>query len=212
MSQTPHDAPQFAQNTPQGAPAGTTTVDMKESVNKFADALGKQHLKIGNHEVAYGNLVTVVGALLAIIGVFLPFASISAFGVSMSVSLMPHGDGWILLIGAVVIAVLAVLRQEIAALTVTIIYTLLVIYEIAAAGSKISQSGYGTLLQLSYGAGMWLLIIAIIVMLIGTIFAFYNKQRAKNAQNGAPGDACAESGIRRFVPGQRLAVRRSRPE
>ncbi len=33
---------------------------------------------------------------------------------------------------------------------------------------------------------MWLLIIAIIVMLIGTIFAFYNKQRAKNAQNGAP--------------------------
>lgn len=186
VSQTPHDAPQFAQNTPQGAPAGTTTVDMKESVNKFADALGKQHLKIGNYEVAYGNLVTVVGALLAIIGVFLPFASISAFGVSMSVSLMPHGDGWILLIGAVVIAVLAVLRQEIAALTVTIIYTLLVIYEIAAAGSKISQSGYGTLLQLSYGAGMWLLIIAIILMLIGTIFAFYNKQRAKNAQNGAP--------------------------
>lgn len=186
VSQTPHDAPQFAQNTPQGATAGTTTVDMKESVNKFADALGKQHLKIGNYEVAYGNLVTVVGALLAIIGVFLPFASISAFGVSMSVSLMPHGDGWILLIGAVVIAVLAVLRQEIAALTVTIIYTLLVIYEIAAAGSKISQSGYGTLLQLSYGAGMWLLIIAIIVMLIGTIFAFYNKQRAKNAQNGAP--------------------------
>ena len=184
--QTPHDAPQFAQNTPQGAPAGTTTVDMKESVNKFADALGKQHLKIGNYEVAYGNLVTVVGALLAIIGVFLPFASISAFGVPMSVSLMPHGDGWILLIGAVVIAVLAVLRQEIAALTVTIIYTLLVIYEIAAAGSKISQSGYGTLLQLSYGAGMWLLIIAIILMLIGTIFAFYNKQRAKNAQNGAP--------------------------
>lgn len=186
VSQTPHDAPQFAQNTPQGATAGTTTVDMKESVNKFADALGKQHLKIGNYEVAYGNLVTVVGALLAVIGVFLPFASISAFGVSMSVSLMPHGDGWILLIGAVVIAVLAVLRQEIAALTVTIIYTLLVIYEIAAAGSKISQSGYGTLLQLSYGAGMWLLIIAIIVMLIGTIFAFYNKQRAKNAQNGAP--------------------------
>lgn len=186
VSQTPHDAPQFAQNTPQGATAGTTTVDMKESVNKFADALGKQHLKIGNYEVAYGNLVTVVGALLAIIGVFLPFASISAFGVSMSVSLMPHGDGWILLIGAVVIAVLAVLRQEIAALTVTIIYTLLVIYEIAGAGSKISQSGYGTLLQLSYGAGMWLLIIAIIVMLIGTIFAFYNKQRAKNAQNGAP--------------------------
>lgn len=159
---------------------------MKESVNRFADSLGKQHLKIGNYEVAYGNLVTVVGALLAVIGVFLPFASISAFGVSMSVSLMPHGDGWILLIGAVVIAVLAVLRQEIAALTVTIIYTLLVIYEIAAAGSKISQSGYGTLLQLSYGAGMWLLIIAIIVMLIGTIFAFYNKQRAKNAQNGAP--------------------------
>ena len=186
VSQTPHDAPQFAQNTPQGATAGTTTVDMKESVNKFADALGKQHLKIGNYEVAYGNLVTVVGALLAVIGVFLPFASISAFGVSMSVSLMPHGDGWILLIGAVVIAVLAVLRQEIAALTVTIIYTLLVIYEIAGAGSKISQSGYGTLLQLSYGAGMWLLIIAIIVMLIGTIFAFYNKQRAKNAQNGAP--------------------------
>lgn len=180
--QTPHAASQFA----QGAPAGTTTVDVKESVNRFADSLGKQHLKIGNYEVAYGNLVTVVGALLAVIGVFLPFASISAFGVSMSVSLMPHGDGWILLIGAVVIAVLAVLRQEIAALTVTIIYTLLVIYEIAGAGSKISQSGYGTLLQLSYGAGMWLLIIAIILMLIGTIFAFYNKQRAKNAQNGAP--------------------------
>ena len=203
VSQTPHDAPQFAQNTPQGAPAGTTTVDMKESVNKFADALGKQHLKIGNHEVAYGNLVTVVGALLAIIGVFLPFASISAFGVSMSVSLMPHGDGWILLIGAVVIAVLAVLRQEIAALTVTIIYTLLVIYEIAAAGSKISQSGYGTLLQLSYGAGMWLLIIAIIVMLIGTIFAFYNKQRAKNAQNGAMSTIASGSSVSRIRPPMR---------
>lgn len=184
--QAPHAAPQFAQGAPQGAPAGTTTVDVKESVNKFADSLGKQHLKIGNYEVAYGNLVTVVGALLAIIGVFLPFASVSAFGVSMSVSLMPHGDGWILLIGAVVIAVLAVLRQEIAALTVTIIYTLLVIFEIADAGSKISQSGYGQFVHLSYGAGMWLLIIAIIVMLIGTIFAFYNKQRAKNAQNGAP--------------------------
>lgn len=184
--QPPHAAPQFAQGAPQGAPAGTTTVDVKESVNKFADSLGKQHLKIGNYEVAYGNLVTVVGALLAVIGVFLPFASVSAFGVSMSVSLMPHGDGWILLIGAVVIAVLAVLRQEIAALTVTIIYTLLVIFEIADAGSKISQSGYGQFVHLSYGAGMWLLIIGIIVMLIGTIFAFYNKQRAKNAQNGAP--------------------------
>lgn len=185
--QTPHAAPQFA----QGAPAGTTTVDVKESVNKFADSLGKQHLKIGNYEVAYGNLVTVVGALLAIIGVFLPFATVNVgmMGVSMSqsVSLMPHGDGWILLIGAVAIAVLAVLRQEIAALTVTIIYALLVIYEIANAGSKLSQLGeYRQFIHLSYGAGMWLLIIAIIVMLIGTIFAFYNKQRAKNAQNGAP--------------------------
>ncbi|RYN13893.1 hypothetical protein PG2022B_0583 [Bifidobacterium animalis subsp. animalis] len=185
--QTPHAAPQFA----QGAPAGTTTVDVKESVNKFADSLGKQHLKIGNYEVAYGNLVTVVGALLAVIGVFLPFATVNVgmMGVSMSqsVSLMPHGDGWILLIGAVVIAVLAVLRQEIAALTVTIIYALLVIYEIANAGSKLSQLGeYRQFIHLSYGAGMWLLIIAIIVMLIGTIFAFYNKQRAKNPQNGAP--------------------------
>lgn len=184
--QTPHAAPQFA----QGAPAGTTTVDVKESVNKFADSLGKQHLKIGNYEMAYGDLVTVVGALLAVIGVFLPFATVNmgmmGVSVSQSVSLMPHGDGWILLIGAVVIAVLAVLRQEIAALTVTIIYTLLVIFEIADAGSKISQSGYGQFVHLSYGAGMWLLIIAIIVMLIGTIFAFYNKQRAKNSQNGAP--------------------------
>ena len=113
---------------------------------------------------------------------------------------------------AVVIAVLAVLRQEIAALTVTIIYTLLVIYEIAAAGSKISPVRVRTLLQLSYGAGMWLLIIAIIVMLIGTIFRVLQTNSVPRTPRWCAGDACAESGIRRFVPGQRLAVRRSRPE
>lgn len=172
-------APQFNQPSQQQTP-----VDVKESVNKFADSMGKQHIRIGNYDIAYGNLVTSVGAVLAIIGLFLPFAGVNMFNASASVSLMPHGIGWILLFGAVAIGVLAVLRQEIAALTITIIYALLVIYEIANAGSSFgSVNAYSSYINVgaSYGAGMWLLVIAIIVMLVGTIVAFYNAQRAKKA-------------------------------
>lgn len=146
--------------------------------------MGKQHIRIGNYDIAYGNLVTAVGAVLAIIGLFLPFAGVNMFNASVSVSLMPHGIGWVLLFGAIAIGVLAVLRQEIAALTITIIYALLVIYEIANAGSSFGNvNAYSSYINVgaSYGAGMWLLVIAIIVMLVGTIVAFYNAQRAKKA-------------------------------
>lgn len=160
---------------PPQQPAG---VDAVQGVNNFADNMGHGHVKMGNYKVDYASIVTVVGALLAIIAVFIPFFSSRWGG---SASLMTTfgfvggvGVPWLILLSAVAIGVLAVCRQTVAALTATIYVTVIFFFLVVGTGRVLVTSSMA-----SYSFGMYLMIIALIVMLVGTITSQYNAMRAK---------------------------------
>lgn len=153
--------------------------------------------------------MTLIGALLVIVGVFAPFVqasmtynpmmSMEGMGmggfsatqiISRHANLMSvfYGLGWVVLMGAVIVAILAVVRQNLAALIVTGLADLVVAYAVARAGAEISRAGGTTSLysfSYGFGAGAWLLIIGAIVMLIGTIIAFYNEVNSKKIEGQA---------------------------
>ncbi|KFI59801.1 hypothetical protein [Bifidobacterium cuniculi] len=160
---------------PPQQPAG---VDAVQGVNNFADNMGHGHVKMGNYKVDYASIVTVVGAVLAIISVFIPFFS-SRWGGSASLMAtfgFVGGSGvpWLILLSSVAIGVLAVLRRTEAALTATIYTTLVALFMILGAARTLVATG-----GISYSFGMYLMIIALIVMLVGTITSQYNAMRAE---------------------------------
>ncbi|MEE1297002.1 MAG: hypothetical protein UHD09_09330, partial [Bifidobacterium sp.] len=225
----PNPNPQGAPDTPptqgtqqpyqqaQGAPTeqfARTAAQTAQQPKRMglADALGSQHVKVGKYKVDYAALVTVVGAILAVIAIFLPFMS-ARIG-SQQVGTVISGSqnmiqgstaplGWFLLCSFVVIAVLAVCRQEAAALTATVYSSLLSVFFVSlvartygSAASLMNAMGAGVQTRVNYGAGMWVLIIGIILMLIGTIVAYYNEFRANHPQapTDDPSDAPAAPG------------------
>lgn len=140
----------------------------------------------------YGNIITIIGVFMTGISVFLPFAIAHIQGMTIAPALIQSRDGWILLIGAIIIGALAILRVELAALIVALVYTLIVFYEVATSVERFGfVNNFPGGVTISYGVGMWLLVIGVIVMLIGTIIALYNKQRRDQAAQQPIGTAYA---------------------
>ncbi len=155
----------------------------------LAESLGSQHIQIGGKKIDYAAIVTLVGALISIIALFLSFTSVSMFGEKVSSSLFQQGAvGWYMLVMLLAIGACAVLEKRFTALVLTGLDTLLVIFVIAAGAQQMQQGSVlsGVLegymgqqaMRVQYGAGMWLAIIGVIVMLIGTIVSYYNQVQA----------------------------------
>ncbi len=155
----------------------------------MAESLGSQHIQIGGKKIDYAAIVTLVGAVISIIALFLSFTSVSMFGEKVSSSLFQQGAvGWYMLVMLLAIGVCAVLEKRFTALVLTGLDTLLVIFVIAAGAQQMQQGsalssvleGYmgQQAMRVQYGPGMWLAIIGVIVMLIGTIVSYYNQVQA----------------------------------
>lgn len=208
-NETPYAAPAYTQPQQQAAPQAPyvppqqTAAAARKGAN-LAESLGSQHIQIGNKKIDYAAIVTLVGAVISIIALFLPFTSVSMFGQKVSSSLFQQGAvGWYMLVMLLAIGACAVLEKRFTALVLTGLDTLLLIFVIAAGAQQMQQGsalssvleGYmgQQAMRVQYGAGMWLAIIGVIVMLVGTIVAYYNQMQAHKrttpAAPAAPADA-----------------------
>ncbi|PLS27015.1 dihydrolipoamide acetyltransferase [Bifidobacterium anseris] len=172
-------------SAPQPAP------DMQRTLRELSDP----KVKVGNLGVSVAAVTTVVAAVLAIIAMFLPCVTVSVGGLfSQTVSLI-QGDGWIVLILAIAVAVLAVIRQALAAFVVAVLNFLLWLFETVNTGHVAGEaSSYSDLVQVkvSYGAGYWLWAVTVFVILIATGIEFYNMMQLKKTQAAStPGAAPA---------------------
>lgn len=198
-NETPYAAPAYTQPQQQAAPQAPhvppqqhapqqTAAAARKGAN-LAESLGSQHIQIGGKKIDYAAIVTLVGAVISIIALFLSFTSVSMFGEKVSSSLFQQGAvGWYMLVMLLAIGACAVLEKRFTALVLTGLDTLLVIFVIAAGAQQMQQGsvlsgmleGYmgQQAMRVQYGAGMWLAIIGVIVMLVGTIVAYYNQVQA----------------------------------
>ena len=198
-NETPYAAPAYTQPQQQAAPQAPhvppqqhapqqTAAAARKGAN-LAESLGSQHIQIGGKKIDYAAIVTLVGAVISIIALFLSFTSVSMFGEKVSSSLFQQGAvGWYMLVMLLAIGACAVLEKRFTALVLTGLDTLLVIFVIAAGAQQMQQGSVlsGVLegymgqqaKRVQYGAGMWLAIIGMIVMLVGTIVAYYNQVQA----------------------------------
>lgn len=198
-NETPYAAPAYTQPQQQAAPQAPhvppqqhapqqTAAAARKGAN-LAESLGSQNIQIGGKKIDYAAIVTLVGAVISIIALFLSFTSVSMFGEKVSSSLFQQGAvGWYMLVMLLAIGACAVLEKRFTALVLTGLDTLLVIFVIAAGAQQMQQGSVlsGVLegymgqqaMRVQYGAGMWLAIIGVIVMLVGTIVAYYNQVQA----------------------------------
>lgn len=195
----PYAQPSAQQAAPQAphVPPQQPAAAARKGAN-LAESLGSQHIQIGGKKINYAAIVTLVGAVISIIALFLSFTRVSMFGEKVSSSLFQQGAvGWYMLVMLLAIGACAVLEKRFTALVLTGLDTLLVIFVIAAGAQQMQQGSVlsGVLegymgqqaMRVQYGAGMWLAIIGVIVMLIGTIVSYYNQVQAhKRATPSAP--------------------------
>lgn len=164
-------------SAPQPAP------DMQHKLREFSDP----KVKIGNIGVSVAAVTTVVAAVIAVIATFLPYATVSIPGFfSQTVSLI-KGDGWIVIVLAAAVAVLAVIRQALAAFVVAVLQFLLWLFETINAGHAAGEAAsYSGLVQVkvSYGAGYWLWAVTVFLILIATGVEWYNVMQIKKTQQG----------------------------
>lgn len=120
----------------------------------------------------YIQYIGFAGCALMIIGCFLPFISVSFFGISKSAALI-GGDipdyainGWIIFIIPIVTAILIFLKKSKFVLIPNIIALILVIWN----GVDIINQSSGLA---SLSVGFWIIIIGII---ISSLFAFIYKE------------------------------------
>ena len=190
--------PVFQQAAPQAPHVPPQPAAAAHKGTNLAESLGSQHIQIGGKKIDYAAIVTLIGAVISIIALFLSFTSVSMFGEKISSSLFQQGAvGWYMLVMLLAIGACAVLEKRFTALVLTGLDTLLVIFVIAAGAQQMQQGSVlsGVLegymgqqaMRVQYGAGMWLAIIGVIVMLIGTIVSYYNQVQAhKRATPSAP--------------------------
>ncbi|NEG69586.1 DUF4064 domain-containing protein [Bifidobacterium choloepi] len=205
------DGQRYAQPMQGGQPAGAPGMTPPNATGRKGRGNfqgGQRSVTVAGQEFDYGALITIIGAIVGLIGIFVPFiqatlttGGTSIFGYSTggttqsaSASLMTleTGIAWVILIGLVAVSVLSVIKQNVSALTVTIMLDFLMIYTVAELGAKYMLSGSSTgsstsssltgyTYTYSFSAGAWLIIIAAILLLIGTIVAEYNEVQSKKA-------------------------------
>ena len=109
--------------------------------------------------------IGIVGCVVVLIGCFLPFVSVSLFGVTQSVNYMT-GDGKLVLVAIIVSAILILLGKEKFSLISSIIAAVIVLYDVINGASQFGSLGLG---GISFGIGLWVIIIGL-VLTIASVF------------------------------------------
>lgn len=207
----PAGAPYQAPATPDYA------ANIQNSVAGFAQNLGGKNVTVGGQSFDFISIITYVAGVLAIIACIVPFVSISAFGYSGSVSLFQGGDGWIVLVAVLAIAALTFFKKHLPAMIISALVLVLSIFEMVYSKSKINGingsldefgSSYGSLGSLAsgyaknavaFGIGAYLLVIAALGLIVGTVLAFGNQKKA--AKVAVPGVSAQPQYVPTAFPG-----------
>ena len=207
---------------PAGAPyqapaAPDYAANIQNSVAGFAQNLGGKNVTVGGQSFDFISIITYVAGVLAIIACIVPFVSISAFGYSGSVSLFQGGDGWIVLVAVLAIAALTFFKKHLPAMIISALVLVLSIFEMVYSKSKINGikgsldefgSNYGSLGSLAsgyaknavaFGIGAYLLVIAALGLIVGTVLAFGNQKKA--AKVAVPGVSAQPQYVPTAFPG-----------
>lgn len=213
----PAGAPYQAPATPDYA------ANIQNSVAGFAQNLGGKNVTVGGQSFDFISIITYVAGVLAIIACIVPF--VSAFG--YSASLFQGGDGWIVLVAVLAIAALTFFKKHLPAMIISALVLVLSIFEMVYSKSKINSSldefgsNYGSLGSLAsgyaknavaFGIGAYLLVIAALGLIVGTVLAFGNQKKA--AKVAVPGVSAQPQYVPTAFPGapvpafRRLPLRR----
>lgn len=108
--------------------------------------------------------IGVAGCALILIGCFLPFATVSLFGISETISLFKSGALGIILIIAAIIsgAIILLEKKPKLSLITSIISALLVILNVSNAKSYSSM--------MKYGIGLYVVIIGLVIAIVIPFF------------------------------------------
>lgn len=194
--------PQYGQQVPpQQAAQPTTSVDVDQLKNQAVDLSRKLESKtvaVGGRTFSYVTVAAAAAAVLTLIAGFLPLATLSIpiVGSQSISSLFQQSDGWIFLVLAVATVVLDVFRKYLAGLIVSAVMAVMVIVDMVNFSNNLEKvaaqhnlSYYGA--SASIGIGVWLALIAAIVLVLCETIAFVNDLAAKKAAAGAPAAASA---------------------
>ena len=154
----------FAQNASQmQSQAKNTLNDIK---NTTMDFISNDKSGFVDKFIKQNNVVGIVSCLLIILGCLLPFASVSVFGYSQSVSLLGDGkDGIIFLIASIITIVMILIKKDLLALIAGLITGGLGIYEIVYTNDQLGS--YSSMVD--KGMGYYLLLIGAIVLIVSVL-------------------------------------------
>ena len=122
------------------------------------------------------NFISVGGAAGLALGAFLPFVSISFFGMKNSVSLIDGGDGIFFIILAVIAVALAMFGKNVGVTVTGVLSVALALFE--ANNIKNNDSEYAAFINRE--AGYYLLILGAIVILGAGIYGIISNRKKKN--------------------------------
>ena len=126
----------------------------------------------------YGKIIGLGAMVLAIIGLFFSFATVSSqyTTVKQSVTFI-NGDGKIVLIAMIVAVVLLFINKTIPALILSAASLGITIYD----GINVSKlfNSFGTLVDIKFGIGFYIVLIALIIATLMTGYALINQRKNK---------------------------------
>lgn len=113
------------------------------------------------------KLIVIIGSIVAIIGCFLPFASVFGYGVNFA-----EGDGIFVIVLSVIAIVIALFKAKIAWIA-NVLALVVTIYDM----SKISEISSDLL-----GSGAYIIVIASIAAVVGSIMSWGKKNKNTTAE------------------------------
>lgn len=116
------------------------------------------------------NWLAVVCSILTILCIFLPFVTMSTYGITAVQTLIDGGDGYFFLVLAIISIIFSLKGKDTGVSVVSVLVCVLAVIEIYDTSTFISESDFGTLIE--RGSGFYVMILSSIGLVIS---GFYRK-------------------------------------
>lgn len=121
------------------------------------------------------NFIAIIAAIVLALGAFLPYASVSIFGISKSTSLLDGGDGIFFLVAAVIALIFALFNLNVGVIIMGVISIGLAVFEAVT----FENSNTDALGLLNKEIGYYLMIIGAIAVFVSGIIGAIIKAKRK---------------------------------
>lgn len=146
-----------------GAPVGAAPGG--SPVHPAPSAIGSDKLKLG----------VLIASAVVILSTFLPYATVSLFGFSESVSLLEGGDGWFFIAASAVAIVGVLINKPILPLVGGVITALISLFEIV--DMKTQLGDYSSMVDMSMG--FYLSLVGSIALAVLGVLVFLNAKKGQ---------------------------------